>query len=158
MKFIPKLWAENADQKHVNNRSRLVSAPGGNYYNGCQTSNVWRRNMSRSRERRPRGSRKQQTKITFAARTRTLNRFKKIIRGIRSLDSFSRVLTLSMKFSVDCSLCLDSSVRGFSTLVKYLDPVHTKTIVNANASKRKLFYAFRPSVHTKTMKTLTVNA
>ena len=37
-----------------------------------------------------------------------------------------------------------------------LGPVHTKTIVNANASKRKLFYAFRPSVHTKTMKTLTV--
>ena len=28
----------------------LVSAPGANYYNGCQTSNVWRRNMSRSRE------------------------------------------------------------------------------------------------------------
>ena len=40
----------------------------------------------------------------------------------------------------------------------FLGPVHTKTIVNANASKRKLFYAFRPSVHTKTMKTLTVNA
>ena len=39
-----------------------------------------------------------------------------------------------------------------------LGPVHTKTIVNANASKRKLFYGFRPSVHTKTMKTLTVNA
>ena len=37
-------------------------------------------------------------------------------------------------------------------------PVHTKTIVNANDSKRKLFDAFRPSVHTKTMKTLTVNA
>ena len=37
-------------------------------------------------------------------------------------------------------------------------PVHTKTIVNANDSKHKLFYAFRPSVHTKTMKTLTVNA
>ena len=37
------------------------------------------------------------------------------------------------------------------------DPVHTKTIVNANASKRKLFYASRPSVHTKTMITLTVN-
>ena len=34
-----------------------------------------------------------------------------------------------------------------------LGPVHTKTIVNANASKRKLFYVFRPSVHTKTMKT-----
>ena len=40
----------------------------------------------------------------------------------------------------------------------HLGPVHTKTIVNANDSKRKLFYAFRPSVHTKTMKTLTVNA
>ena len=39
-----------------------------------------------------------------------------------------------------------------------LGPVHTKTIVNENDSKRKLFYAFRPSVHTKTMKTLTVNA
>ena len=39
-----------------------------------------------------------------------------------------------------------------------LGPVHTKTIVNANDSKRKLFYAFRPSVHRKTMKTLTVNA
>ena len=39
-----------------------------------------------------------------------------------------------------------------------LGPVHTKTIVNANDRKRKLFYAFRPSVHTKTMKTLTVNA
>ena len=38
-----------------------------------------------------------------------------------------------------------------------LGPVHTKTIVNANDSKRKLFYAFSPSVHTKTMKTLTVN-
>ena len=37
-------------------------------------------------------------------------------------------------------------------------PFHTKTIVNANASKRKLFYAFKPSVHTKTMKTLTENA
>ena len=31
------------------------------------------------------------------------------------------VLMASIKFSVDCSLCLDSSVRGFSTLVKYLD-------------------------------------
>ena len=28
MKFIPKLKAASADQKHVNNRSRLVSAPG----------------------------------------------------------------------------------------------------------------------------------
>ena len=40
MRFIPKLWAERADQKHVNNRSRLVSAPGANYFNGCQTLNV----------------------------------------------------------------------------------------------------------------------
>ena len=32
-------------------------------------------------------------------------------------------------------------------------PVHTKTIVNAN-----FFYAFRPSVHTRTMETLTVNS
>ena len=30
------------------------------------------------------------------------------------------VLMASIKFSVDCSLCLDS-VSGFSTLVKYLD-------------------------------------
>ena len=47
-----------------------MSTTGANYYNGCQTSNVWRRNMSRSRESRPRESRKQQTKITFAARAR----------------------------------------------------------------------------------------
>ena len=79
MKFIPKLWAERADQKHVNNSSRLVSAPGANYYDGCQTSNVWRRKMSRSRESRPRGSRKQQTETTYAARPWTLNRLKKII-------------------------------------------------------------------------------
>ena len=32
MKFIPKLWAKRADQKYVNNRSRLVSAPGAKYY------------------------------------------------------------------------------------------------------------------------------
>ena len=91
MKFIPKLRAERADQKHVNNRSRLVSAPGANYYKGCETSNVWRRDMSCSRESRPRGSRKQQTKITYAARARTLNRLKKLSwgTGIRSLTSFS---------------------------------------------------------------------
>ena len=87
MKFIPELWAESAGQKHFNNSSRLVSAPGPNYYNRCQTSNVWRRNMSRSRESRSRGSRKQQTKITFAARARTLNRFKKIVMGHRDLLS-----------------------------------------------------------------------
>ena len=37
-------------KKHVNNRSRfIVLAPGANYYNGCQTSNIWRQNMSCSR-------------------------------------------------------------------------------------------------------------
>ena len=46
--------------------------------------------MSRSRESRPRGSRKQQTKITFAARVRPLNRFKKIIVGHR--DSLSQLI------------------------------------------------------------------
>ena len=47
--------------------------------------------MSRSRESGPRGSRKQQTKVTYAARARTLNRVKKNSwgRGIRSLSSFS---------------------------------------------------------------------
>ena len=92
MKFVPKLWEESADQIHVNNRSRLVSAAGADYWNGSQTSNVWRRNMTCSRESRPRGSRKQQTKITFAAHARTLNRFLKKLSwgtGIRSLSSFS---------------------------------------------------------------------
>ena len=28
MELISKSWAERADQKHVNNKSRLVSAPG----------------------------------------------------------------------------------------------------------------------------------
>ena len=64
-----------------------MSAPGANYYDGCQTSTVWRRNMSRSRESGPRGSRKQKTKITYAARAGTLNIFKKIIMGHR--DSLS---------------------------------------------------------------------
>ena len=45
-------------------------------------------------------------------------------------------------------------VKGISTTE---GPVHTKTIVNANASERKHFYALRPSVHAKTMKTLTIN-
>ena len=30
-------------------------------------------------------------------------------------------LMASIKFTVDCSFCLDSSVSGFSTLVEYLD-------------------------------------
>ena len=67
-------------------KSRSIGSDA-NYSNGCETSNVWRRNMSRSRESRPRGSRKQQTKITYAARARTLNRLKKIIMGHR--DSLS---------------------------------------------------------------------
>ena len=37
------------------------------------------------------------------------------------LSGICIVLMASIKFSVDCSLCLDSSVRGFSTSVKYLD-------------------------------------
>ena len=31
------------------------------------------------------------------------------------------VLMASIKFSVDCSLCRDSSVSGFSIVVRYLD-------------------------------------
>ena len=114
MKFIPKLWAESADQKHVNNRSRLVSAPGANYYNGCQISNVWRRNMSRSRENKPRGSRKQQAKIAFAARARTLNRFKKLSsgKGIRSLSSFSLEQTHRIYCLVPRCLSFDENVRA----------------------------------------------
>ena len=48
--------------------------------------------MSRSRESRPRGSRKQQTKITNAVRVRTLNRLKKNYYGTQEfalLSSFS---------------------------------------------------------------------
>ena len=55
-------------------------------------------------------------------------------------------------------LSVSFSLRTLKWSKDLLGPVHTKTIVNANASKRKLFYAFRPSVHTKTMKTFTVNA
>jgi len=63
---------ELADEKNVNN----LNLWHANCCNGCQTSNVWRRNMSRSsRESSQRGSLKQQTKITVAARARTLNRF-----------------------------------------------------------------------------------
>ena len=39
-----------------------TNSPGANYYNGCQTLNVWWRNVSRSRASRPRGSWTQQTK------------------------------------------------------------------------------------------------
>ena len=56
--------------------------------------------MSRSRENRPRGSRKQQTKITFAARARTLNRFKKIIMGHR--DSLSQLIFSCQAMSSCC--------------------------------------------------------
>ena len=116
MKFIPELSGESADQRHVNNRSRLVLAPGANYYNGCQTSNVWQRNMSRLRGSRPRGSRKQQTKITFAARARTLNRFKKKLSwgtGIRSLSSFS--LGFSHCAGVRLKLIFFITIAGFFT-------------------------------------------
>ena len=49
----------------------------------CQTSNAWRRNMSRSRERRSCESRKERAKTTFAARTQILNIFQIIIMGSR---------------------------------------------------------------------------
>ena len=68
-----------------------------NCYNCCQTSNVWRRNMSRSRKSRPRGSRKQQIKITFITRVRTFNRFQIII--MRHRDSLS-LLILSCLTSI----------------------------------------------------------
>ena len=51
--------------------------------------------MSRSRESRPRGSRKQQTKITFAARTRTLNRFKKNYHGAQGFAFLAHSLLKS---------------------------------------------------------------
>ena len=53
--------------------------------------------MSRSRESRPRGSRKQQTKITYAARARTLNRFKKIIMGHRVLALLAHSLLIKIR-------------------------------------------------------------
>ena len=37
------------------------------------------------------------------------------------------VLIASIKFSVDCSLCLDWSVKGCSTVVKYLDSWYVST-------------------------------
>ena len=86
-KKIPAARKFPSPKKNFSMVRPLVSASGANYYNGCQTSNVWRRNMSRSRESRPRGSRKQQTKIPFAARARASNKFKKIIMGHR--DSLS---------------------------------------------------------------------
>ena len=94
MKFVPKLWEESAYQIHVNNRSRLVSAAGADYWNGSQTSNVWRRNMTCSRESRPRGSRKQQTKITFAAHARTLNRLKKNYHGAQGFALLAHSLLI----------------------------------------------------------------
>ena len=45
-------------------------------------------------------------------------------------------------------------MQGFP---QHSGPVRTKTIVNANASNAN-FFVFRPSVHTKTMKTVTVRA
>ena len=42
--------------------------------------------------------------------------------------------------------------------VNFLPSIRPHPHEDANDSKRKHFYAFRPSVLTKTMKTLTVNA
>ena len=87
--------------------------------------------MSRSRESRPRGSRKQQTKITYAARARTLNRFKKIIMGhrVRSLSSFSLVMCycfrapiytfLFLHLSNDCQITCSALVSSSSNREPY---------------------------------------
>ena len=50
--------------------------------------------MSRSRESRPRESRKQQTKITFAAGAQTLNRFKKNYRGAQGFALLAHSLLM----------------------------------------------------------------
>ena len=67
------------------------------------------------------------------------------------------VLMASIKFSVDCSLCLDSSVRGFSTLVKYLDSDYiTSTPINSTPPKkvsRKFSATFRIKMHGRRIKT-----
>ena len=92
----------------------------------------------------------------------------------RSIEAQTREVAFACYFSrmMNTTWCLKCRPNPFSSPVPLVlrlkmsltsgsagsGPVHTKTIVNANASKRKLFYAFRPSVHTKTMKTLTVNA
>ena len=53
--------------------------------------------MSRSRESRPRGSRKQQTKITYATRARTLNRLKKNYYGTQGLALLAHSLLVIFK-------------------------------------------------------------
>ena len=57
---------------------------------------------SRSQESRPRGLRKQQTKITFAARAQTLNRLKKNIMGHRdsALLAHSLLVNCRCKHSI----------------------------------------------------------
>ena len=55
--------------------------------------------MSCSRESRPRGSRKQQTKITYAARLRTLNRLKKNYHGAQGFALLAHSLLLSFPAS-----------------------------------------------------------
>ena len=70
-------------KNHVNN----LNLWRDNCYNGRQTLNVWRQKMSRSRESRRCGSRKERTKITFAARARTLNRFQITIMKTRDSPS-----------------------------------------------------------------------
>ena len=50
--------------------------------------------MSRSRESRPRGSRKQHTKIDFAALARTLNRLKKNYHGAQGFVLLAHFLLL----------------------------------------------------------------
>ena len=50
--------------------------------------------MSRSRESRPRGSRKKETKITYAARALTLNRLKKNYHGAQGFALLAHSLLI----------------------------------------------------------------
>ena len=79
--------------------------------------------MSRSRESRPRGSRKQQTKITYAARARTLNRLKKLSwgTGIRHSKNIfqiaENVLINNFSPEIFCSTTLRISI--IITLIRF---------------------------------------
>ena len=119
-------WSKTCQQQEP-----TVSAPGANYYDGCQTSNVRRRNMSRSRESRRRGSRKQ-TKITYAARAKTLSRFKKKYHGAQGFallgHSLSQVpaLTSGLKKNV-LSFRLSFFVMKAHVNNSYIRNIHNNT-------------------------------
>ena len=80
---------------HVNNLHLLWD----DCYSYCQASNVWRRNMSLSRERRQQGSRKQSIKKTFIARVRTFNRLiSNNFHGAQGFALLAHSLLLNIKF------------------------------------------------------------